>query len=340
MIVLQKIGKIVLVNIYLVILAGSVVRMTGSGMGCPDWPMCFGLAIPPTSEEEIKWKPNHVYNKGDMIIHALSGNKDALIEANEDFKSGDYFEQIHWNKYEKHDYAKFNVYHTWTEYINRLMGALLGFFALIMLFISIKQWKHDKWLTFLAVLQLFFIGFEAWLGKVTVDYNLEAKTITYHMLGAMVLIVLQLIYLRRIRIKNTKISISNYLFYVLLALLILLLTQIVLGTQVRQEVDVLLQNNYTRESVVGNFSIIPYIHRSFSVLLVLTLSFISWKLWTKTALRKMIVWLNATMWFGILIGIYLFYFSMPAVAQPFHLLFSLVLFGLLVNMVIGLKHNR
>ena len=129
-------SKWTLIFTLVVTFAGGFVRMTGSGMGCPDWPKCFGHLIPPTDESELEFQGNTSYEKRQMIIES-----EALWMAKADFTSGSEFNINNWEKYTKHDYAKFNVAHTWTEYVNRLAGALLGIFSMIMLVGSIIESK-------------------------------------------------------------------------------------------------------------------------------------------------------------------------------------------------------
>jgi heme a synthase len=49
----QVIAYITLAALTLIVLTGAAVRLTGSGLGCPDWPRCYGKALPPLSTHAL-----------------------------------------------------------------------------------------------------------------------------------------------------------------------------------------------------------------------------------------------------------------------------------------------
>lgn len=319
-----------IVLIYLVIVAGSIVRMSGSGMGCPDWPKCFGHLIPPTEMDQVIWKPNADFHKGRIIVH-----NEELLVAKEDIVTQDQINLDNWEAYTRHDYAIFNPTHTWIEYINRLIGALSGIPMLGILFLSLIRIRKSFLNFILAFLALALLGFEAWLGKYVVDGNLVPGHITMHMFGALAIVAVLMILLFRYSDRKEKKTINSW---ILMPISIgLLLVQVYLGTQVREQVDLLEKaGEIARSSFIESIGSDFLIHRSFSWSLVLVSGFFFWK---NRGNRTGIIHLGATL-FAVLVGVILAYGGMPRALQPVHLVWAALFFGWLFYHSIALSSSK
>ncbi len=326
----NKIAKTALVLVYLVIIAGALVRMTGSGMGCPDWPKCFGYYIPPTEIKELTWAENRVFKKGMVII-----KDEKLLVAKEDCLTGKTFEASQWEPYTKHDYAIFNPTHTWVEYINRLIGALAGLACFAMAIASFSLWRKNKKITLLSWLVVFLMGFQGWLGATVVYSVLNPLKITIHMVMALIIVAVILYIIHLANPKTSKTVFNTMFRNVLWITLIMTLIQVVLGTQVRQFVDEQVKSGIENQSLwLSNPEITFYFHRSFSIVVLLA------NLYLYLRNKKLGLGFNKINWVMLLLsieivsGMMMYYAHFPFGSQTIHLVLASILFGIQFYMIL------
>ena len=107
---------------------GAIVRTTGSGLGCPDWPLCHGNWYPPLERTAI------------------------------------------------------------IEYSHRTAASVVGVLVVATAAVVFLRHRHDRTLTGLALASLPLLGFQAWLGKITVERELPPMIVTVHLATALVLL--------------------------------------------------------------------------------------------------------------------------------------------------------
>jgi heme a synthase len=319
-----KTVKISLVLVYLVIVAGALVRMTGSGMGCPDWPKCFGYYIPPTDIKELLWAPNHEYSEDQVII-----KDEKLLVANSDFVSSATFNESQFRPYTKHDYAIFNAVETWIEYLNRLVGALAGLAVFAMANMSFRYWKTNRKISLLSWLSVFLMGFQGWLGARVVYSVLNPVKITIHMIVALIIVAVLLYIVKKASGEVTFFKENSTFKKVLFITLVLTFFQIILGTQVRQYVDdqVKILGYNQMQKVLENPKITFYIHRSFSLIILGLNGFLFFRNQKLNLGFQKINWVLGLIGIEILTGMAMYYLDFPYTSQPIHLVIASILFG-------------
>ena len=284
-----KFSKLILGTVFLVILAGGVVRMTQSGMGCPDWPKCFGRWIPPTSVEQLPVNYKELYA----------------------FKYVD---------------TSFNAYHTWIEYINRLLGALLGVLLIVQFFWSLAHRKTNIKIVWLSFTLLLLTGFQGWLGSKVVETNLEAAKITTHMLAALIIAALSITIIHQSEFNKSFVD-NKKLKNICMLAIVLLLIQVILGTQVREQVDLISAGlQFKQRNIwISKLDYTFYIHRTFSIVVAAVCLYLFLQYRKYFALQKSTRLMLFCVLGNIILGVIMTYFNMPAFAQPLHLLLSAIL---------------
>ena len=320
---------ITLVLIYLVVVAGSFVRITGSGMGCPDWPKCFGQWVPPTQEDQLPddYKDIYAAKREKKITKFCSFLKKVGLE--ETAKKIENDPQLLIEE-------DFNGRKTWTEYINRLFGFLAGNAMLAAFVWLILRYRKRK-LIVISSINLVLMAIQAWFGSIVVASNLVPWTITVHMFLALVIIGLQLYLIRQIspsQMKNIYLSGTlRILAYVVFAITFY---QMFLGTQVREFIDELTKQGLGRETWTEQLGMSFFIHRSFSWLVLILLTYMFWKN-EKGDKHLIIRWAFVILALELISGVLLAYADMPGLVQTSHLVFATVLFGILTMLLFRLR---
>lgn len=328
-------GILTLISLYFLILVGGIVRATGSGMGCPDWPKCFGHYIPPSDISEVSFRKSYPYSKRVFIIH-----QDKLYYSKKAFVSSETFDAADWQVFEDHGYAEFNATHTWIEALNRYVGVFVGLFVLGLFIYAYLLYKKREVLPneydYKAIMKyslfaLVFVVIQGIIGKYLVQTNLKIKMLTVHMLFSYT-VLFAVIYVLYNTSKNIfTITFHKQIYTLIVVAIILTAIQTVLGTQVTANVEELLKLRYERGQLVEQFNIWFYIHRSFSIVLLALNLFLVYKIRTietnrsvnAIAVASLVLLVSEAFW-----GIILNYFGYPRWVQPLHLLWGTLIAGI------------
>lgn len=163
----QKLAIGALVSVLILMFVGAIVRVSGAGMGCPDWPTCWGCLIPPTHVDQVDFAklPIEKFQK-----KAERMGRDPSTISEESLR------------------REFNPRHVWTEFVNRLTSLPVGFFSLATFIAAFWQREKRPLVFWMAFISLAVVLINAWMGARVVYSGLKPGVLTTHLALAMSLL--------------------------------------------------------------------------------------------------------------------------------------------------------
>lgn len=305
----QRTAFVTLCFVTILVFVGAIVRTSGAGLGCPDWPTCWGELIPPWKVEQVDFENLNVerFQKKAKIL-----GRDPAEITRETLRD------------------EFNGAHTYIEFVNRLFALPVLLASIVLMVKALRRKQLPKVIRKSAVGAFVLVIANAVLGAAVVFSGLKTGIITAHMVLAFILTFL-LVYIvwAGVPVGHEKRVIPGAGKWPIGILLALVLIEGLMGSQIREMTDVL-QRTYgveSRPTWIGQIdnSWLFLVHRSFSWVIVVVAFWACWKARFRGFVPKAVCGIMIAF---MLMGIVFSHVEISAVVQVLHVGLASVLVSL------------
>lgn len=325
----KKVCFLSIVSVFLLFILGGLVRSTGSGMGCPDWPKCFGQLAPPSDTLSLPadYRQQFLEKRLHKVERTINLLKSLGLKELAEKVANDPALKI------AHPYDRKTAY---IEYINRLFGVLTGIFSLLTFISALGLRKTHPGILRWSSMGLFWVIFNGWLGSIVVQTNLLPGVVTVHYaasylsMGGFILALSPTL--------SVKLSSKHRRF--ILGSLIVSFIVMFMGTSTRESIDLLKQNDHF---VLSNATVwvpgtIFLLHRLFGIVLFLANAYLWWQLRKDSTLieiTRVQTWVLILFTLQIISGFINVFYDIPAMINVVHIAASAAIVGLQFRVLVS-----
>jgi len=280
---------------YLLIFVGGLVRVSGAGMGCPDWPKCFGRWIPPTNINQL---PDYIDPEKFNLVLAWVEYVNRLfgVLVGSIILISCVFAVLHFKNYKK-----------------------VTFSILLALFLTLVEgWLGSKLV-------------DTVLDPITITIHLLLALI---IIGLIIYSSMQSYLIINGNFEKNSFY-PNSIKYMIMAIMGCVVIEIIVGTEIRGGLDISRKDNPLIESLVllkmlGPFK---YIHTILGLILLAVVYYLR-KVVTDTKSYSSSIMIYSTnamlaiIGIQVLLGESLVFFDVKPIVQLFHMWFSSLFLGL------------
>ena len=288
---------------YLLIFVGGLVRVSGSGLGCPDWPKCFGRWVPPINIEQI---PDHIDSTAFNIVLAWIeyGNRTLGVIVGISILLMTIIALIHFRKNNK-----------------------ILFSSLLSLFLVISNGGLGA-IVVSSILNPFIVSLHMILALFLVSVLSYTTIESYKIIDTN---------------KFTNMYLSKKISTSLILLWIFIVIEILLGTGIRTNIELIAIDNplFTKGELLSSLNSYKYLHSilGFSLLFLSIYLCYLFKDDFLGLSKQLVLFIFGMIMFQIFLGELMIFFELPQLTRLFHTWGSSWLVGIIIILYNTLQHE-